>query len=232
MLRHEITIVIGRTGSGKTQLIAREIGPSFPRRITFDSTGECRKLYPDAFYAYGLEQAFSAMAFWRRHDMQHWHLVLACQPSEAAQLMAKLVPVHDGRTLSVAEAFGGLCVECFELDIYAPNHLGAENQAWKNAFLRGRHVGCSLLVATQRPQLVDRVATSQAGRIITFAMFEPAELKYLEGAGGSRFRDLAQRLPRFHSAWLHKDTWRIEHRDSDYQVIRSWTGQEQYGGGE
>lgn len=223
-MRHEITIVIGRTGSGKTRLIATELGPTFPRRITFDSTGECKRLYPAAFYAYGLEQAFAALLYWRKHRMDHWHLVVACQPAEAGVLMDRLVPVHDGKTVALAEGFGGVCVECFELDIYAPNHLGATNDAWKNAFLRGRHVGCSLLVATQRPQLVDRIATSQAGRIITFAMFEPAELKYLEGAGGQRFRELAQKLPRYHSAWLHKDDWRIEHRGADYQILHSWHG--------
>jgi hypothetical protein len=221
--RHQIAIVVGRTGSGKTRLIAELLGPDHERRITIDATGECRALYPNAYHVHGLADAYSAMQLWIERKITVWHLVAALQPDDVGRLVTRLCPVYDGRTGAIATALGGVSLECYELDAYMPvSGAGSElTGAWRNAFARGRHVGLSILGATQRPHQINRMATAQAHQVITFAMHEPNDMRWLRDVGGERFAKLARSLDKYHSAWYVTDSGVIEHRDQDYQVIRT-----------
>lgn len=221
-LPHEIVTVVGRTGSGKTRLIASHIGPRHARRITLDSVGEGEALYPDAFRAFGLERVFDALRAWSREGVRTWHMVAILSPDETGQLMHKLAPQYDGgATESLSALFGGVCVECFEIDLYLPVSGGGGKTAaaFQHAVARGRHVGLSLLCATQRPAQCHRILTSQSQHVVSFAMHEPRDLRWLSMVGGERFARIAHRgLRRYESAWYSSLTHRIVVRDASYAV--------------
>lgn len=215
----EISVVVGKSGSGKTRLIARHFGPVHARRITFDATGETRELYPRAAHVFGAGEAAKVLAAWLSRRVRRWHLCVGASAEDAARIVSALCPLYDGTRLALATAFGGVAVECFELDAFAPNSTGLNpvGAAWRNAFLRGRHVGLSLLVATQYPALVDRAATSQAGRVVTFALHEPRQLDYMRQLGGARLAEAVRLLRPFESLWVNQTPFSIERRGPDYR---------------
>jgi len=223
-LPHEIITVIGRTGSGKTRLIARRLGPRHARRITLDLTGECEGLYPLAHRAIGLAKVYDALARWGAARCDRWHLVAVLTHEEIGRLMWALCPLYDGSSVALAELWGGVCVEAFEIDVLMPVSRAGGNvrNAFANAYARGRHVGLSLLCATQRPHQCDRIITSQSHYVITFAMHEPRDVKWLSDVGGQRFAAIAQtELARYHSVWYEAAGGAIHVHDADYQLVRS-----------
>jgi hypothetical protein len=220
-LPHEIVTVLGTTGSGKTRLIARSLGPRHARRITLDTVGECETLYPNAFQAFGIQAVYDAMNAWAAEGLSTWHLVATLDDDETGELMRKLCPKHDGKTEALSRTWGGVCVECFEVDEYL--HIsgrgGEMNRAWQNAVKRGRHVGLSLLCATRQPAECSRLLTSQSHHVISFAMHEPNDLRWLALAGGQQFAKIAHTgLRQYESVWYSTRTHRIVIRDKNYAV--------------
>lgn len=224
-LPHEIVFVCGKTGSGKTHLLAKRLGPRHRRRITIDLVGEGRKLYPQAYQAIGLRAVYRALRSWVGKEITGWHMIAVLTNEEVGALMWKLCPIFDGRTDSLAALLGGVCVETYEIDVLMPvNGSGKETaKAFKNAFARGRHVGLSLLAATQRPAQCDRIVTSQSNAIISFHMHEPRDLAWLRDVGGSRLAEEVRALGKYESAWYHAENGHIITRDPDYRVIRRFT---------
>lgn len=220
----EITIVVGRTGSGKTRLVAEHLGPRHPRRITFDLTGETRELYPDAVQVIGVRAATRVLAKWWAARLERWHLCISCRVDDASAIVRMLCPLNDGKTPAVSKAWGGVCVEVFELDAFLPVSVTRGAEAWRTAFLRGRHVGLSLLCCTQYPALVDRVATSQAGLVVTFGIHEPRQVEWMRALAGSDFAERVRALPQYESLWVHQSPYVVEHRDPAYRVRRRWNG--------
>lgn len=222
-LPHEVVTVVGRTGSGKTRLIAKSLGPRHARRITLDSMGECETLYPDAFRAFGADAVYAALNTWAQENVNTWHLVAVLSEEEVGQLMSKLAPQYDGKTESLSKALGGVCVESFEIDLYLPvsGAGGQVTRAFQNAIARGRHVGLSLLCATQRPAQCHRILTSQSQHVVSFAMHEPGDLRWLASVGGSQFAKIAHTgLHRYESVWYSALTHRVVVRDKEYKVKR------------
>lgn len=222
-LPHEIITCIGATGSGKTRLLARVLGPRHRRRITFDTVGECEDLYPLAHRAFGLSRVYSALERWAEAGLEDWHLIAILSREEIGELVWKLNPIYDGTTRGLAQMWGGVCLESFEVDVLMPvNDDGSSTRAAMfNAFARGRHSGLSLLCATQRPAQCGRMVTSQSQYIITFNMSEPGDVRWLEKAGGRAFADTARRLGRFESAWFEKESRRIYVHDPSYTLVRT-----------
>lgn len=229
---HEICVVVGRTGSGKTRLISRVLGPRHPRRITIDVTGECEKLYPAAYFATGYSETLRALEVWAREGHTRWHMVSVLEPEETALLMAELVPVYAPGKSAMAADLGGVCVECSEIDVYLPvsGARSAVSGAWTTALARGRHVGCSVIAATQRPHQVARIVTSQASRVIAFATHEPRDLRFLAQVGGERFaRVVHVGLRPFQSAWYDAQTGRVHVKGAEYNVVRTFRAHEDGG---
>lgn len=220
-MMRKIVICVGRSGSGKTAVISRVFGPAEPRRITIDRTGECRRLYPHATHVHGARAAQAVLRAWLAQSLMQWHLVVGCDDGDAERIVQALCPIFDGAARSLSELWGGIALECSELDTLLPN--GSAPPAWRTAFLRGRHVGLTILGATQYPALVDRVSTSQATTIVTFALHEPRQLAWMRDLGGARFAELVRQLPRYHSMWVHVvPELRIEYRDAEYRVAAEW----------
>lgn len=223
MPSHEITVVVGRTGSGKTQLISRVLAPRHPRRITLDATGECVRLYPAAHVVGTLADALRALEVWANEEREHWHLVAALQPADSAEFARALVPVYSPGVSALADDLGGVCVECSELDVYLPvsGANAKQTAAWTTVLARGRHTRCSVIAATQRPHQVARIVTSQASRVIAFRTHEPRDVRWLADVGGPTFAAVAREdLPRFHSVHFHVDDARCEVLDERYRVTR------------
>lgn len=223
-LPHEVVTVVGRTGSGKTRLIAKALGPRHARRITLDSMGECEDLYPDAHRVFTLEEAYNAMNAWAQQGVTTWHLVAALDESSVGLLMAKLAPQYDGKTESLSSALGGVCVECFEIDLYLPvsGAGGQVTRAFQHAVARGRHVGLSLLCATQRPAQCHRILTSQSQYVVSFSMHEPGDIRWLQSVGGVKFARIAHHgLKRYHSVWYSALSHSVTVRDPNYKEVRT-----------
>jgi hypothetical protein len=218
-LTRSIVSVFGRSGSGKTNFLSRRVAPAFPRRITFDLTGETEKLYPGAVQLRGARATFTVLReLWRRR-VDRWHLCVSAPTDEIAAVVAHLCPLHDGAALSLAGAWGGIAVESFELDTLFPVGLGS--RAWETAYLRGRHVGLSLLCASQYPALVHRAASSQSTRIVLFSLIEPRQVDYarrLLGPVGDRVRS----LPLYHCLDYDVLAAVVVERGPDGRRVRSW----------
>jgi hypothetical protein len=216
--QREITSVFGRSGSGKTHFLAR-LGAVHPRRVTFDMTGETRDLYPGAVQVRGARETFVVLReLWRRR-VDRWHLCVSASASEIERVVTMLCPLHDGASVSLARAWGGVAVECFELDSLFPVGLGS--RAWETAYLRGRHVGLSLLCASQYPALVHRASSSQATRVVFFSLVEPRQVQYARamlGEVGERVRS----LPRWHCLDYDVAAARVVQRDENGRSVRRW----------
>lgn len=223
-LPHEIVTVVGRTGSGKTALIARKIGPRHARRITLDMVGECRALYPRAAHAAGLPDLVRILRSLHEHHVPAWHIVAQLGTREIGELIRLLAPVGTASEYSLAAAFGGVALEIFELDIIAPVDRSERDtrEAIRNAYARGRHYGLSILAATQRPHQIDRIATAQSTYVVTFQMHEPADLRWLEAVGGKRLAELARAgLAPYESAWYNARSGTLHVLDRTYRHWRA-----------
>lgn len=196
--RNTIALVVGRKGSGKSWLIAKRLGPLFPRRITIDWTGEGRELYPNAREVFGVPAVIEAIGDSAR-ESDRWQLIAVVDPGEVPQLLRVLAPRYDGgKRPSLSAAVGGLAIECAEIDVIAPASGGPASSAVTDAIARGRHVRLSFLLATQRPAQCARILSSQADQLLSFRMHEPRDLRWLRDAGGEMFAQRVRRLSAFH----------------------------------
>lgn len=64
-----------------------------------------------------------------------------------------------------------------EADRYLPTAQGHRDGMLADLVLRGRHMGCSLLLCTQRPALVGTDVRSQASRIVVFRLSAEDDIK-------------------------------------------------------
>jgi hypothetical protein len=184
-------------------------------------TGETAALYPDAVQLRGARETFTVLGeLWRRR-LDAWHLCVSASPAEISAVLSMLCPLHDGAAVSLARAWRGIAVECFELDELFPVGLGSD--AWKCAYLRGRHVGLSLLCATQYPALVHRAATSQATRIVFFSLVEPRQVQYARDLLGAEIGDRVRSLPRWHCLDYDVTAARVVQRNENGAAVRSWS---------
>jgi energy-coupling factor transporter ATP-binding protein EcfA2 len=222
-LPHEIVIVVGRTGSGKTQLLARLIGARHKRRITIDLLGECVELYPRALRARSVAQIVELMRRLHKADINQWHIVASIDVPHVGDLLALLCPTGTASDTSLSAAWGGIALEIFELDLVAPVDRSEKSTRAqiKTAYARGRHYGLSILAATQRPHMIDRISTAQATHVVTFQMHEPSDLKFLNDVGGKVFAEIARTgLEQYESAWYDARSGVIRVLDASYTKWR------------
>lgn len=204
MLRRENRIVtaLGRKGSGKSYTLATQYIVHEPRVLTIDWTGESHEMYPHAIEAVGYRGTIETLrevvaVHLSDGTAARWHVIAVVSPEDAGRLFAVLAPHYSGKNgpLPFTRKIGGLAVECGEIDRLAPSTGPQEEFA--NLVHRGRHTLTSLYLATRRPADCSRLITSQADEVISFAMHEPRDLKFLRETSAQ----LAQVVPTLKPHW-------------------------------
>lgn len=178
MLPSKRAFVAGATGSGKSYFLRRVLLPKERRAIVLDFTGDFytnrRELGPDAEVAETWEDVRRILPrLAARRD--RWRLLTFVTREECASLARALLPdrLHSGA--SVSRALGGVALVCDELNQFAPH---SADEAILNLWRRGRHVGLSLLGASQSPTEVHPVVRGMSRFLVLFHLHEPNALAY------------------------------------------------------
>lgn len=163
----------GSTGSGKTQFLRDVFLPRHPRALILDATGEWER-EKGVRVAYGFPELLAELR--RAAGARRWRIVASLDDADVPKLAALLCPTTSAKNGSLALALGGVALLSDELATVAGHDAPAEVRAlWR----MGRHVGLSILGATQRPAECARVCTAMARWLVVCALHEPNDVKYL-----------------------------------------------------
>lgn len=178
MLPSKRAFVAGATGSGKSYFLRRVLLPQERRAIILDFTGDfyanVRDLGADVEVAETFEDLRRIVPrLAARRD--RWRLITFLTREEFPQLARALLPdrLHSGA--SVSRALGGVSLVCDELNQFAPH---SADETVLNLWRRGRHVGLSLLCASQSPTEVHPVVRGMSRYLVLFHLHEPNALAY------------------------------------------------------
>lgn len=178
MLPSKRAFVAGATGSGKSHFLRRVLLPRERRAIILDFTGDFynnrRELGADVEIAETWEDARRILPrLAARRD--RWRIITFLTRAELPSLARALLPdrLHSGA--SVSRALGGVTLVCDELNQFAPHSADEEIL---NLWRRGRHVGLSLLGASQSPTEVHPVVRGMSRFLVLFHLHEPNALAY------------------------------------------------------
>lgn len=178
MLPSKRAFVAGATGSGKSYFLRRVLLPLERRAIILDFTGDfytnARDLGPDVEVAETFEDMRRILPrLAARRD--RWRLITFVTREECVALARALLPerLHSGP--SVSRALGGVALVCDELNQFAPH---SADESILNLWRRGRHVGLSLLGASQSPTEVHPVVRGMSRYLVLFHLHEPNAVAY------------------------------------------------------
>lgn len=177
--QNEISVILGKKGSGKTSL-AFHLIEGANRLIIFDFNREYSGFYvvrePDEL-AKVLQINFEGT------------FRISYQPSPNLELVE-----HFEHLCAAVFCMNNVTVLAEEIDIvstasYSPPSL-------KKIIDYGRHRGINLLGLSRRAHRVPRDLTANADKIYTFAQFEPRDIKYLADYMGERAAEQVTNLNR------------------------------------
>lgn len=173
--------VLGSTGSGKTFYIVRRWWPQARRLLVLDHIGE----WSAHTNAIGYDGVLAAM---REHaHLREWRIFATVTIPEIHALAEKLLPYPE-LSRSPALLLGGLTLSIDEVDRVIGFGAGSDlRDLWR----RGRHVGLSVLAASQRPSNVSKEVTSQSSLIALLRIHEPADVDYTRALMGREKTDRA-----------------------------------------
>ncbi len=173
-------VVLGRTGSGKSQYCRRVWFPMFPRLVILDQTGEWRDIEREnGGRVVGIGALVATIQ--ARAGQRRWTIVADLTNSEIEELVRILIP-RGAVDKSPARLLGGMALFIDEVDQVVPINAPEE---LRTLFRRGRHVGLSVIAATQRPSNVSKEVTSQAQFIAVLALHERNDVAYLRQVMGT-----------------------------------------------
>lgn len=209
LARASVALVVGRRGSGKSELLRRAT-ISRPRVVVLDALHgepaedgsgregvaivEDREDYLDAL------RGFS--------NFPRWRIVVRPDDLEKAPWVATALMPSDSGVTGYARAVRGVTLVCDEVDLWAPNNTGIDPGV-RAAIQRGRHYEINILAATRRPAECHRDLSSQADALVTFRQHEPRDVLWLAGAGGEAFADAARALGQYEYVTFEADTGRV-----------------------
>jgi hypothetical protein len=174
---------VGDTGTGKSYFLSRQILPRYARVIVLDVTGEMWEKRAELGGRAGqvetaaeVVQMVKALA----GNPRPWRIYAALSKPETWRLAAALVPERIATAPSLSRAIGGLALYCDELeqvaDKTAPEIV---NGLWN----RGRHVGLTVIGATQYPTSVKPLVRGASRLFVIGQLGDPNAVEYLERAG-------------------------------------------------
>lgn len=161
LTRPDNTLIIGKTGSGKTCKALALVEPC-SRLVIFDTNGHD---YCQGVVLYAIADL---KRYWRRVYKGNFRIIYRPENElQEFQEVAELVYGCGNVTFIVEEA-----------DTFCqPQRISPA--VWR-VLKRGRHRDLRVIFVTQRPVGIDRTVTSQATSIIVFRTEEPRDLDYLE----------------------------------------------------
>jgi energy-coupling factor transporter ATP-binding protein EcfA2 len=150
-----IAVIFGRTGSGKSKLLAA-LSAKHPRRLVIDPKNQ----FPEIRL---LDVKVELAEFLAAHPFPQPFAVRVCPISveefDTAIYLA-LWRKHVALSIDEADMFSG-------------------GKALKEAIMRGRHDAVSILATTRRPYEIPRDLSSQAGELYSFRQHERRDLDYM-----------------------------------------------------
>lgn len=156
----KITVVIGKTGCGKSYLV-NKLNKEKQHLLVFDTMSE---------YTEGVvfEKRPEFLQFWQQFYQHPYRLIYRPldNPENEIEDIAECVYL-----------LGNVCFVIEEVTCYCSPNKISENFA--HIIQRGRHKNIELIVTTQRPFGLHRLLTSQAKEIYVFATNEPRDIDYL-----------------------------------------------------
>jgi hypothetical protein len=217
--RNTIALVTGRKGTGKSRFLWDWFTSRAPRVLSIDPNGESRKLNPNVTMAIGWDALVDALD--RAADYGRWHIAAVLERDDFPKLFRLLTPPR-GQGESLAEAFGGMAIECGEAFTVYPN-AGTPPELL-DALFRARHYGLDFFLATQRPASIAVDVRSMADIVASFSLGSPrdvtavsAEMMDLPGIA-----DRLQRLPRYHCLYHTRDDGAVYELDPHRRVVGSF----------
>ncbi len=197
LVRASLAVVVGRRGSGKSELL-RRASARRRRVVVLDllhgepvDVGEPLDLgvivYDEDEYRDALREASSG---------DRWRIVVRPDtPEDARWVVGALMPKDHG-VAGYARAVRGVCVFSDEIDLWMPNHAGID-PAVRSSIARGRHYAVKIIGATRRPAECHRDLSSQADVLVTFQQHEPRDIAWLDKTGGRSFALAARTLGQY-----------------------------------
>lgn len=172
----------GDTGTGKSFFLSRQVLPKYPRVIILDVTGEMwenRRTIGDGALCETAGDVARTIA--KLAGRPSWRIYAALSKGETYRLAALLTPEERIATSpSLSRAVGGLALYCDELETLAA-HSAPEviNGLWN----RGRHVGLTVVGATQYPASVKPLVRGASRLFVVGQLSDPNAVAYLSRAG-------------------------------------------------
>jgi len=186
--------VAGATGTGKSHFLRRVLLPTQERAIILDFTGDFvnnrRELGGTVEVAETWEDVKRVLPRLAKRGGR-WRLVTFLNRSECIELAGALVPERLYTGASIARAVGGCALVCDELSQFATH---AADDAVLQLWRRGRHVGLSLLGASQAPTEVHPTVRGMSRYLVMFHLHEPNAVGYFERMVPAHVLEVLERL--------------------------------------
>jgi len=166
--------VTGNSGSGKTTTAWKLYLAKFPRCLILDQTGEWYGRCD--VYTSTLGTAVDAMR--KLAPRTRWRVAYTLDDDRFPELVQWLIPVPNVYASPILMC-GGAVLLVDEVDLLAPGGFGGAPQEIRTLYRRSRHVGLSIVSATQRPANVSREVSAQSSQIIAHYLSEPRDRDYM-----------------------------------------------------
>jgi len=186
-MQNEITVILGKKGSGKTFLAKRLVTP-------------CRRLICyDPMHQFGdigvtVSQFSDLVAYVVANKRQPFRVVY--QPEIPAGSSGDIVSAEFVKVCDLVNRLVNVYFLVDEIDNCLPPR-DKENGFFKNMIQRGRHAAVSLVATTIRYTDTQRNLTAQADKIVCFHTHEPSDVKYFRAYFG-KLADELPTLPPYH----------------------------------
>ena len=163
--------IAGNSGSGKTTGAWRWYMSRMPRVLVIDQIGEWEERVD--FATNSLGDVVTTMQMLR--NQSKWTIAYSLSDGRFVDLVRWLIPRPNVEG-SPSIAVGGMTLVIDEADLLAPT--GAPEEV-RTLYRRSRHVGLSIISATQRPANVSREVSAQSTHVLAYRLREPRDRDYI-----------------------------------------------------
>jgi hypothetical protein len=166
--------IVGRTGSGKSTALKALFAEQYPRVVVLDHLGTQWPMWERCEVVYTYAEALTRLRKWAPKETR-WRLVCCfAQESEDVTRLFQLLAPDPRQGGGFPRAVGGVALLNDELSQVAHVSCGPLiRQAWS----AGRHVGLTVLGASQRISQVARIVTASTEWLGVCQQHEPLDME-------------------------------------------------------